>query len=427
MHHMRIKTWMLAVFAVLGIGFSWQSPAQDNILAIVNDDILTRSEYQARYRYESLFGNSQLDQGDETRINMDLLNHLVDEMVQVQFARQRGVTVRHSEINDLIRNIAKDNNYPDVGQFYTFLSEQGLRAAQFIRIIQGQLAIRKIIEIDISSNVEISDEEVDYHIQANPDIYKINQSFELSHLLVAPAEDSESGTDANARMEMIRKQLEQGMSFDKAVEEYSDGNREEGGYMGWLSTDQLPDVFIQPLSRIEIGGVTEPITTPNGFSLLKIHDKQGDQEIATQHLLRHILIRPEMKGLTDDEALELTLEIVGNITSGEDFSRMARLHSDDPVSASEGGELGWISPGDVLPIIEQAASSLELNVLSEPVRSPYGYHLLEVLDRREQDISQKLIRDRAFNELFNRKSRDLFSTWFNQLRQSAYIDILVDT
>ena len=105
---------------------------------------------------------------------------------------------------------------------------------------------------------------------------------------------------------------------------------------------------------------------------------------------------------------------------------MARLHSDDPVSASQGGELGWMSPGDTLPVIEEAMHRLEPGILSDPVKSPYGYHLLEVLNSREQDISQKILRDRAYNELFNRKSRDLFATWFSQIRESAYIDILVD-
>ncbi len=424
---MRIKNWMLSVLTLLSIGFMELSLALDGTLAIVNDDVLIRSEYEARYKYESLLGNDQLEQGADASINRDLLNHLIDEMVQVQFAIRRGVYVRNSEINDLVRNIAWDNNYRDADRFYAYLSEQGLRKAQFRRIIEKQLLIRKIIEIDISSEVEISDEEIDYHIQAHPDVYKTNNSFELSHLFVSSEGETGSDIEANERVELIRKKLDQGMPFNEAVKQYSDGDSEEGGYMGWRTMDELPDIFIQPLTAMRLGEVTEPIKAPNGFFLLKILDKQGDQKVVTQYSLRHVLIRPEMKGLTDDEALELALDIMAQINSGEEFSSMARLHSDDPVSAPEGGSLGWISPGDVLPVIEEAVHKLEFNMVSDPVKSPYGYHLFEVLDSREQDISQKLLRDRAYNELFNRKSRDLFATWFSQIRESAYIDILIDT
>ena len=266
MFRIRTKIWLLSFFTVLGTGYLEWSLALDSTLAIVNDDVLIRSEYQARYKYESLLGNTQLEQDADAPINRDLLNHLIDEMVQVQFARQRGVRIRVSEIDNLIRNIAWDNNYPDVDRFYTYLSEQGVRKAQFRRIVEQQLAIRKIIEIDISSEVEISDEEIDYHIQAHPDVYRINRSFELSHLFVSSEDSLESGVEANERIGMIRRQIDEGMAFDEAVEKYSDGNREEGGYMGWRALDELPDVFVEPLTTTRLERLRRRSRPPMGSS-----------------------------------------------------------------------------------------------------------------------------------------------------------------
>jgi peptidyl-prolyl cis-trans isomerase SurA len=391
---------------------------------VVNDEALTFSEYQARYNRE-LLQNQDLSRSNG-EIDIEVLRALIDERVQAQVARERGLTVRDEEVDNVVANMAKNNNRSTV-QLYVELNDRGITEIQFRRSLLEQILIKRIVDLAVNSRVEISTQEVDYHLQAHKELYTIDESYEISHLFVSVVGKSETEAASDQEnVEEIRQALLQGLPFEKAVKDFSDGDKENGGLIGWRKEDQLPDLFLDSLRDTPIGGITDVIRSENGFHILKIHSKEGDLKIVTQQRVRHILISPARKGLSEEEALTLAAELVTEIRAGADFSRIARLHSDDETSATLGGSLGWMNPGDTVGPFESAAQLLELNELSEPVKTQFGYHLIEVEDRRKKDISQELAKQQAYAEVYKRKQRELFQIWFGRIRDSAYIEMVAE-
>ena len=176
--------------------------------------------------------------------------------------------------------------------------------------------------------------------------------------------------------------------------------------------------------KTSIGDVSETLQSANGYHLLKLHAKEGDIKIVTQHLIRHILIQPLSRDITPEEAVEFLNDLKHQLTQNADFSQLARLHSDDDSSALNGGDLGWVNPGDAAPAIENIAGALPLKQVSDPIRSRFGYHLVEVLDRRKKDITLDLARKSAEREVFKRKAAEFYESWFDRIRGNAYIEYM---
>ncbi len=398
----------------------------DKVIAVINDEPIMLSEYRIRHQREMLRLPKEA-QSDAAGIKPDILEALIEERLQAQLAVARGLAVSDQEVDRILDAIAQQNQIP-VKQLLQELSDLGISETDFRRSLAEQQLVRKLIDFAVNSQVTVSDQEIDYHLQAHKELYARNESYEISHLLVSTSGKSETEIEeAEAAVNQIRQSLSSGQSFAEAVKNHSDGEkREEGGYMGWFREDQLPELFVDALRNLDTGGYSDVLKSSNGFHILNLHDRDGDLQIVTQQLLRHILIQPQRKSLTDEEAIELLTDIRQELVQGADFSRLARLNSDDPASAPQGGMLGWVNPGEMSPRLEQLSLALELNQVSEPVKSPYGYHLIEALDRREKDITHDLVRRDAEAEVFKRKAAELYQIWFNQLRDSAYIEYVAD-
>ncbi len=398
----------------------------DQVIAIINDEPIMLSEYRIRHQRESLRSPQEVPE-DVAGINPVILEALIDERLQVQVAVARGLSVSDQEVDQILDALAEQNQL-SVEQLLQELSDLGISPTDFRRSMAEQQLVRKLVDLSVNSRVTVSDQEVDYHLQAHKDLYTSNESYEISHLLVSISGKSEAEIEeTRATVDEIHQSLINGHSFADAVKNYSDGEgREEGGYLGWFKEDQLPELFVDALRDLDAGQYSDVLESSNGFHILSLHARDGDQQIVTQQLLRHILIQPLHRDLTDEEAIELLDGIRQELVQGEDFSRLARLNSDDPASAMEGGMLGWVNPGEIAPRLEQLSLDLKLNQVSEPIRSPYGYHLLEVLDRREKDIAHDLVRKDAQAEVFKRKAKELYQIWFAQLRDSSHIEYVAD-
>ena len=421
----RITAILLAAWVLI---YSNSSAAQtvglDRVIAVVNDDAITFSEYQTKLELEQLSGKPVPSTALST-VDRAILESMVEERLQAQMADARGIVVSEAEIDSVVNNMAARNNI-SVSSLYAQLDSNGISVREFRASLDEQLKISKVVDAAVNSRLNITEQEVDYHLQSHRELYQTEESYEISHLFVSTRGLDEDGmVRERENVKSIQSALEQGIEFSKAVADFSDGeNADNGGYIGWRRDDQLPDIFVSALRETSVGGVTEIIESDNGYHLLKLHAKEGDQQIVTQHFTRHILIQPRRRGITDADAMELMQEILDELAEGEDFAALARLHSDDESSGSAGGELGWVNPGDTAAGFEQIMRDIELNTVSEPVRTQFGLHILEVTDRRKRDISQDLARKEAYAEIYRRKSNEMFKIWFSRLREGAYIEYL---
>lgn len=400
--------------------------ALDEVIVIVNDEAITRSEYQTRYKRQQI----ETDQGSEQipeQVDNEILERLIDERIQAQVAHATGVVISRAEVESTLGNMAAQNNFSQA-QLIAELEGQGISEAQFLRSIEEQILIQRLIDISVTSRVAVSDQEVDYYLQTHKERYNPSQIYELSHLFVATAGKSATEIEHEAEnITHIYQGLLQGQSFAKAVKDFSDSeNKENGGYMGWRKEQQLPELFLTALRQTPVGGVTQVVQSPNGFHIIKLHAQEREQKIVTQQFVRHILIQPQREGLTDRETIDKLDEVANKIRQGGDFAKFARLISDDITTAHQGGLLDWVSPGDTAPRFEQAALSLPLNQMSAPVQTRFGYHIIEVLARREKDISSELARKNARRDLFTRKAAERYQNWFGRLREGAYIEYLAN-
>ncbi len=396
----------------------------DKVIAIVNDEAITYAEYQARFNRARL-QNSELAKAP-SGVDVNILKALVDERLQTQIARQQGITVDQSDVTLTIRDMASQNDMP-TDQLFSQLHDSGISKQEFERSIKEQILIRRLTDLVINSRLSVSEQEVDYHLKAHRELYATDETYELSHLFVSAAEKSEEQAASELEnMQNIANAINSGMDFSKAVEDFSDGeNREGGGYLGWRKEDQLPDIFLQALRQTPIGGVTEIIQSENGLHILKIHSKEGNLKMVTQQNIRHILVSPRRKSLTDAEAQKYAQKLVAELAQGAKFPQIARLHSDDESSATEGGELGWVNPGETAKPFEAASLALAINEISNPVQTRFGFHIIQVQERRKKDIAEELARSQAYSEVFRRKSQEQFKIWFSRAKDAAFVEMLV--
>ena len=410
----------LAILLPAAVGAN--AVALDRVIAVVNDEAITLSEYQVRYKRVQIETNQVVGQ-IPAEIAPDIMRLLVDEHIQVQAAQVAGISVAQPDVENVFGNMASQNNLSPA-QLLAELESQGISEIQFKRSIAEQVLIQRMVDIAVNSKVTVSEQEVDYYLRANKERYSVDKTYEISHLYVSTEGLSESDIARELEnVNHIRQGLTQGQPFDLAVENFSDEvNREQGGYLGWRTEQQLPELFINALRQTSVSDITEIIKSANGFHIIKLHNKKGKTQVVIQIRVRHILVQPQRHNLTEQEAIQMLTELADKINNEGDFEKFARLTSDDATTASVGGSLGWIGPGDMPPLFQQAAFRLPLNQLSEPVKSQFGYHLVEVLDRREKDISHDIVRNNARNELFRRKATERYRNWFDQLRDQAYIE-----
>jgi len=429
----RRAKWRVAVVLVLctaALLFGPIAPALaaaiDKVLVVVNEEAITLSEYQARHQREAL---EQSQSGRiapfDGRIDSRVLNRMIDDRIQAQIAARRGLTVTAAEVERAVAGIAERNQLTPP-QLFAQLQEVGISARQFQTNIREQQLIRRLVDLVVNSRVQVSEREVENFLASHEEMTASDDAFEVSHFLIDLGGKSDAQTQSDyENLEYLRQGLLAGRgTFAQFVADYADNpDKSQGGYLGWRRVDQFPDSFVAALRGTEVGGISSIIRSGSGLHLLKLHDRRQAGTIVSQQRVRHILIRPG-PGQTMADALELAEQLRAQIIAGEAFEKIARVHSADQASGAEGGQLGWVNPGDFPPAFERAADALALNTVSAPVRSQAGYHLIEVLERRDSDISLELAARRARQMIFQRKAAEFYDNWYGALRDSAYIEYI---
>lgn len=394
----------------------------DRVLAIVDSDVITLNDYRSRHRQER-FENPQLPPFDG-QVDPQVLERLVDELIQTTQAERRGLSVSSREVDEAVQFVASQNDL-SVEQLVEQLESRGFTYADFRENMRKQQLIRKLIDAVANSRVVVSDQEIENYMKSHEELQTFDESYELSHLFVLTTEKSAEEAEADKEnLEFIRTSILDGQDFAQAARSYSDASEnEDGGYLGWRSSDQLPELFLDALRDMspDNNPVSSVLQSENGLHLLKLHARRGSGNMVEQQEIQHILLQPNEIN-TPEETLNLANELYQQIQEGESFEKLARLYSDDAQSRTRGGLLGWVNPGELAPPFEEAARRLQLNVVSEPVQTRYGFHLIKVLQRRQSDMSTELAVNQARQAIFQRKAAELYGTWLENVRQRTYIE-----
>lgn len=412
-----------ALLLALGV----QAADIDKVLVVVNDDVITESEFQqtlARIKSDLRARGGELP--PENEIRQRVLDRMILQEIQLQLAERAGIQVSEAELDDTMQGIA-DRNELTLDQLRAAMEQEGMDFELLRENIRSQMITQRLAERQVARDVVVTDEEVDAFLsQPRAERSGERTRYNVSHILFTVSE-----SDSEERIQQVRDQalevhrrIINGMEFEQAAMTYSQADDAmDGGQVGWRAPSQLPELFLDALNSTAKGEVTEVLRSPNGFHILKLNDAEGSTpEQVTQHKVRHILLRTD-EFTSVQEAAQRLEQIRERIVNGEDFSELALAHSDDTVSSVEGGELGWLSPGDVVRPFEQAVEGLEIGEVSQPVRTPYGVHIIQLMDTRTATPSD-MDRSIARRQLRAIKTEEKMQEWQDRLRDQAYVRIV---
>lgn len=423
------------LIALLTLAIWSSAPAQgtlreiDRIVAIVNDDVIVESELRARLRdVRAQLRESGTQAPPEEALARQVLERLIVDKLQLQRASETGLRVEDDELNNAIASIAERNRLT-IRQFRDVLERDNVDFAQFREQVRNEILLTRVRQRAVERRVSVSDREIDSFLATRKQQGASADEYRLAHILIAlPEAASAERIDAGrARAQEILARLEGGEDFSQLAAEVSDGQQAlEGGDLGWRKAAELPTIFADAVPSLSPGELSPIIRSPSGFHIVKLIDLRGDSRyVVTQTQARHILVRPS-EILTDSDAKLRLVQLKQRIENGEPFEDLARSNSDDPVSASRGGDLGWLNPGDTVPDFERVMQSLGEGQISEPVRTQFGWHLLQVVTRREHDDTEQVRRTRAREQIRKRKLDEEVQNWLRQLRDEAYVELRLE-
>ena len=402
----------------------------DRIVAVVNDNVITSSELTDRLQLvkaQLVSQNTSLP--PENVLERQVLERMVIEELQMQLARDTGVIVDDIELNNALRDIARKNGM-NLIEFRKTVEQDGYQFNRLREDIRIDMTTARLRERQINNRITITDQEVESLLSREAQRGEQSVEYLLGHILVAlpEAASPEQIQTARDKIGRIASELAAGADFaQKAIAE-SDGQQAlAGGDLGWRNAGQIPRLFVDTVVAMQVGEVSQPIRSPSGFHLVKVVDKRGEaKQFITQTNARHILIAPTAV-ISNTEARLRVERLRDRIANGEDFAALAQANSADTRSASRGGDLGWVNPGDLVPPFEQAMDALPAGGLSDPVQTQFGWHLIQVLERRQQDVTEEVRRNQARMALFRRKVEEETQLWAQRLRDEAYVDFRLDT
>jgi peptidyl-prolyl cis-trans isomerase SurA len=403
----------------------------DRIVAVVNKDVITASELE-----EAVEGaQRQLRrQGtplpERPLLERQMLERLIIDKAQLQLARDRGIRVDELQLDRAVQRVAQQNSM-SLADFRRALENDGVPFQLWREDLREQILLSRVREREVDDRIQVSDTEIDLflaELKARPDT---RVEYQIAHILVRVPEQAspERIEAARARAQKALAEARAGADFASLAASYSDApDALQGGALGWRSHDRLPELFSGALAGMQPGAVSDVLRSPAGFHLLRLVARRGaalDSAPVVQTRMRHILIRAGEQ-TSEGDALRRLNDLRQRIVAGAaDFGEMARVHSGD-ATAARGGELDWVYPGDTVPEFERAYQDLKEGEVSQPVRTPFGYHLIQVLERRSAEQSPERRRLQARNALRERKADEAYQDWLRQLRDQTYVELRLE-
>ena len=418
--------WLLNALLATAVVFAPLTQAAtemlDQVVAIVDDDVIMASELRERLAgvTQSLQAR-ELEMPPEDVLIRETLDRLILESIQMQMGNRVGVRISDAQLNASMTRMAAQNGMT-LDQFRFALEQEGQSYIAMREQIRKEMIIQRVQGGNVNQRIQITEQEVENFLATEegqkltqPE-YRIVQAL----LAVSPEASDKEAADAEAFIDRLLARIKAGEPFEQVV---SQAGRYQlsGGDLGWRKLDDLPSIFSDIAPTLE-SGETGKVRSASGFHLVYMVQNRGGSELVNQTEARHILVKPS-EIMTDEQARSLVAELKARIEGGEEFAEMAKQYSEDIGSAQEGGELGWTTPGQMVPEFEQAMAVTDIGQISDPVKSQYGWHIIEVTGRREQDMSQQIARNQASEYLHSRKYQEELDAWLQKIRDEAFVDI----
>lgn len=425
-----VQIMLMVVAVTLSLTAQAERKLLDQVVAIVDDDAILQTQLEARI---STITSRLSEQGTglppRDLLEQRVLEQLITESVQLQMAEKMGMRISDNELNETMMNIAKRNGMT-MEQFEQQLSAEGVSYQQAREQIRNEMLTSRVQQRQVGNRVRVTDREVENYLQAQQARGGNDAEYHLVYIFIEvddPSNDAEVSA-AREKAENLRQQIVDGRDFREVAVAQSDAsNALEGGDMGWRSESQLPSLVAPVVPDLPVGESSPVLENPSGFHLVMVIDKRGGEQkkVIEQRKVRHILIRPS-EAVTDSQAEAKIRDIYQQLKGGADFAELARTYSDDPVSGSDGGNLGWVSQGQMVPSFEQAMMEADTGEIKGPFRSQFGWHILQVQDVRNKDVSDDVKKSNARQAIYRRKFEVELQNWLREIRDEAFVEFKGD-
>lgn len=397
----------------------------NRILAVVNEDVVLASELEAKLDIVREQLRGQMEQlPAENVLRQQVLERVIVEKLQLQLAARNNIQVDDETLNSNLRNIAAQNGV-GLDEFRMTLEREGIDFANFREEIRNQIILARLHQQTVSSRITVSEQEIDTLLANEKSWGSSEKEYRLGHILIAVPEGAtpEQLRAAQGQAEDVVANLRGGADFAATAVAVSAGQTAlEGGDLGWRKAGQLPTVLAEIVHSMQPGAISDPIRAGGGFHIVKLLELRGEgRHVITQTHARHILLSAD-ELMQEHEVVTRLEQLRERIIGGEDFANLARSHSKDKVSASKGGDLGWVNPGDLVPQFEEAMNALAVNQVSRPVQTRFGWHIIQVLERREYDSTDEFKRNQVRELIRKRKTDEELALWLRRLRDEAYVE-----
>lgn len=421
---------------LVGLGLAYQFNVQaaevikmDRIVAIVDQAVVTEQELESRIAtVTAQFKKQGAELPAEAILRKQILERLITDTLQLQYAAQTGLKVDDNQLDKTIGRIAEQNQL-SLAEFTEALAKDGVSMTKFRADIRNEITLARLREREVDGRVNVSESEIDNFLTSQAANNENQDEYEIAHLLIRTPEEgaTEEIQKAKSKVDSALTELKAGVSFAKVSASFSDApNALEGGSLGWKKASQMPALFLDALKAMQVGDVSAPLRSPNGFHVLKLNNKRGGNSplVIQQTHARHILIK--LSEIMSEKDGKVKIDgIKERLDNGEKFEALAKQYSEDS-TASSGGDLNWVNPGDTVPQFEKAMNELKELQISPPVRTQFGWHLIQVIERRSQDMSKEAARLKARQEIRAKKADEAYQDWIRELRDRAYVEIRLE-
>ena len=401
----------------------------DRIVAVVNSEVITSREVAARVKaVAQQLGQQGTPLPPEDVLQKQVMERMIMDRLQLQLAKETALRVDDLQLDRTVARVAESNKM-SLSEFRRALERDGVQFDRFREEIRNEIMLSRLREREVDARIAVTDNEIDYFLGQQDTSKTSAADYNVAHILLRLPEQAspEQVEKQRARAEQVLLQLREGAEFAKLAVSFSDApDALQGGAMGWRARDRLPELFAQALDGMKPGEVSAIVRSPAGFHVIKLVDRRGGgvAALVEQTHARHILVKTS-EMVSEADARRKLNNLRERIDNGADFGDLAKLNSDDS-SSVRGGDLGWIDPGDTVPEFERTMHGLKVGQVSDPFASPFGWHLLQVLERRKTDVSDERKRKDARVILRERKADEAYQEWLRQLRDRAFVEYRLD-
>ena len=400
----------------------------DRIVAVVNDDVVVLSELDGRVRQiRTQLRQSGTQAPPEDILRRQVLERLILDALQVQLAERSGIKIDNQALNRSVAALARQNNL-SLREFRDILERDGYDFGRFREQIRNEMLIQRVRRQQVLNRITVSEREIDNFLATTKQQGGTGE-YLLSHILIAVPEGASAdqiGTARRKAAEVVEK-LRGGADFAQTAVAVSNGQQAlQGGDLGWRKQNELPTLFAKLVETMQVGDISAPVRSPSGFHVIKLREVRGaGRHVIQQTRARHILLRSSQL-LGDAEIAERLRKLKERVEGGEDFAALARAHSEDSTNAIKGGDLGWLNPGATVPEFERTMNQLAENEVSDPAKTQFGWHLIQVIGRRSHDDTEQVRRAEAAEKIRQRKLDEEMQNWMRQIRDEAYVEYRLD-